>query len=155
MEWESDSPCHSHTHPRQGHRSPRRDSSWELDLGDCGAIPGQGLLLNPEKRTDGGWGGILGCEMPVEEHQAPWKQGDTAEPIIVGSAITIASFSPRTSIGSWTIKSLANQVPDSLIYRVGAHPGAPSMCLMPQTTEKNPSQGSPLSAWKSGAMEKE
>ena len=37
---------------------------------------------------------VLGCEMPVEEHQAPWKQGDTAESIVVRSAITIASFSP-------------------------------------------------------------
>ena len=26
--------------PGQGHRSPRRCSSWELELRDCGAIPG-------------------------------------------------------------------------------------------------------------------
>ena len=155
MEWESDSPCPSHTHPRQGHRSHRRDSSWDLDFVDCGAMPGRGLLLTTERRTDGMWGRRSEWEMPVEEHQALWKQGDTAGPIIVGGAITIVSFSPCTSIGSWTIDRMVNQVPDLLICRLGPHSGAPSMCLMLQTTEKYPRQGSPLSAWKSGAMEEE
>ena len=27
-------------YPRQGHRSPRRHSGWEMELRDCGAIPG-------------------------------------------------------------------------------------------------------------------
>ena len=34
-------------------------------------------------------------------------------------------------------------------YRVGPHPGGPSMCLTVQSTEWDPSQGAPLSAWHS------
>ena len=33
------------------------------------------------------------------------------------------------------------------IYRVGSQAGGPSMCLMRQTTEKDPTQGSPVSAY--------
>ena len=77
------------------------------------------------------------------------------------------------SIGSWTIERLAHQTPDPLDYRVGPHPGCPiksltvliyrvgpqpgrgpSMCLTHRTTEKDPRQGSPLSAWMGSAMEK-
>ena len=39
-------------------------------------------------------------------------------------------------------------MPDMLIYRVGPQLGGPSMCLMCQTTERDPGQGSPLSAWR-------
>ena len=39
-------------------------------------------------------------EMPVEESRQPWKQGNTAESIIGGGAITIASLLPHTSISS-------------------------------------------------------
>jgi len=67
MEWESDSPCHSHTHPRDGCRSSGRRSSWQLEYRDCGAIPGRVLLLTTERRSDGMWGRRLGWEMPVEE----------------------------------------------------------------------------------------
>ena len=38
-------------------------------------------------------------------------------------------------------------MPDILNYRVEPQPGGPSMCLTHQTTEKDPIQGSPLSAW--------
>ena len=69
MEWASDSPCHSHQYPGQGCRSPGRCSSWELELRDCGAIPGWGLLLTVERLTDGTWGRMW-WEMPVEENQA-------------------------------------------------------------------------------------
>ena len=58
------SPCHSHTYPRQGSRSPRRCSHWELEFRDCGATPGQGLLLTVEE-TD---------------------RGDVREEIVVGNA---------------------------------------------------------------------
>ena len=34
---------------RQGHRSPERHSGWELEFGDCGVIPGRGLLLTVER----------------------------------------------------------------------------------------------------------
>ena len=40
----------------------------------------------------------------------------------VGRAITIASLSPHTSIGSWTTERLAHQMPDALRYRVGPQP---------------------------------
>ena len=38
---------------RQGCRSPRRHSSWELELRDCGTIPGYGLLLMVERQIEG------------------------------------------------------------------------------------------------------
>ena len=38
IEWESDSPCCSHTYPGQGHKSSGRCSSWELEFRDCEAI---------------------------------------------------------------------------------------------------------------------
>ena len=67
MEWESHSPCSSHTYPRQGCRSPGRHSSWELEFRDCGAILGQGPLLTVETWIEGMWGRRLWWEMPVEE----------------------------------------------------------------------------------------
>ena len=76
---------------------PRRHSSWELEFGDSGAIPGRGLLLTEERQTGGVWGRRMGREMPVEESLAPWNQGDTAESIKVGGAITIAPLSPPNS----------------------------------------------------------
>ena len=65
MLWQSDSPC-----GRQGHRSPGRRSSWQLEFRDCGAIPGRGLLLTAERRIEGMWGRRLWWEMPVEESRA-------------------------------------------------------------------------------------
>jgi len=44
---------------------------------------------------------------------------------------------------------------DTLNYRVRPHPGCPFKCLMCGTTEKDPRQGIPLSAWMGGATEKE
>ena len=70
MEWESDSPCCSHTYPRQGHRSPGRCSSWELEFRDCEAIPGRGLVLTADRWIEGMWGRKLWWEMLVEESQA-------------------------------------------------------------------------------------
>ena len=57
-------------YPRQGYRSPRRCSSWELDLRDCGAILGQGLLLTVERWIEVMSGRRLWWEMLVEENQA-------------------------------------------------------------------------------------
>ena len=70
MEWESDSPCHSHTYPGQGHRSPGRRSRWELEFRDCAAIPGRGLLLTEERQIEGMWRRRLWWEMSVEESPA-------------------------------------------------------------------------------------
>ena len=70
--------------------------------------------------------------MPVEERQAPWKQGDNVSHTwrgggrgSRGEAITMASFSSRASIGSRTIERLAHQMPDAPIYRIGPQPGEP------------------------------
>ena len=70
MEWESDSPCRSHINTRQEHGSPGRGSGWELEFRDCGAIPGQGLLLTAKRQIKGMWGRRSWWEMPVEESQA-------------------------------------------------------------------------------------
>ena len=45
-------------------------------------------------------------------------------------------------------------MPDTLNYRVRPHPGGPFNCLTLQSTEKDPRQGSPLSAWMGRATEK-
>ena len=39
--------------PRQGCRSPRKHSGWELECRDCGAIPGHELLLTEERLIKG------------------------------------------------------------------------------------------------------
>ena len=39
--------------PQTGRWSPRRHSGWELEFGDCGAVPGRGLLLTVERRIKG------------------------------------------------------------------------------------------------------
>ena len=70
MEWEWDSPCRSYTYPRQECWSPGRRSSWQLELRDCGVIPGWGLLLTVERQIEGMWGRRSWWEMPVEESQA-------------------------------------------------------------------------------------
>ena len=51
--------------------------------------------------------------------------------------------------------ALNYRVPDTQIYRVGPQQGGPPMCLMCWTTEKDLRQGSPLSAWRGGATEKD
>ena len=70
MEWESDSPCRSHTYHGQECWSPGRGSTWELEFRDCGAIPVWELLLTAERWIEGMWGRGSWWEMPVEESQA-------------------------------------------------------------------------------------
>ena len=70
MEWESDSPCHSHTYPVQESWSPGRDSSWELELRDCAAIPGWGVVLTMERWIEQMWVRSSWWEMLVEKSQA-------------------------------------------------------------------------------------
>ena len=53
------------------------------------------------RRIEGMWGRRLWWEMPVEESQAAWKEGNTAESCIAGAAITVASLFPHASIHSW------------------------------------------------------
>ena len=155
MEWESDSPCHSHTYPRQGCRSPGRRSSWELEFRDCGAIPVWGAASDCGEADQGDVRGDSGEKCLWRKAGQPWKQGDTAESRVGGGAITIASLPTYASIGSWTIERLAHWRPDSLNYRVGPHPGCLFKWLTRGTTEKDPRQGSPLSAWMGRATEKD
>ena len=81
-------------YPGQGHRCPGRHSSWELEFRDCGAIPGQRLLLTVERQIEGrgGEGGDCGGKCLWRKARQPWKQGDTAESCIGGGAITTASL---------------------------------------------------------------
>ena len=70
MECESDSICCSHTDPGQGLRFPGRHRGWELEIRDCGGIPGQGLPLTAERQIEGMCRRRLWREMSVEESQA-------------------------------------------------------------------------------------
>ena len=146
MEWEAASPCLNHTYPGQECRSPGRHSGWDLEFRYCGAIPGWGLLLTVKRQIKGMWGWRLWWEMPVEEKLG--SHGSKA--ILLSHAWRVEPSShlspPTCQRGSWTIERLAHQMPDALNYRVGLQPGAPSMCLMHLTAEKDSRQGSPLSA---------
>ena len=121
MEWESDSPCHSHTYPVQESWSPGRDSSWELELRDCSAIPGWGVLLTMERWIEQMWVKRSWWEMLVEESQAAMEARRYCWVTHRGSTITIAFLSPHASISFWTTESLPHQMPETLNYRVGPH----------------------------------
>jgi len=148
MEWESDSPCHSHTYPRWR-------SSRDLEFRDRGAIPGQELLLMQRDRSRGCEGGDCGGKCLWRKAGQPWKQGDTAESRAGSGALTIVSLPSQASTGSWTIERLAHQTGDTLNYREEPHPGCSFKWLMRETTKKDPRQGSLLSAWTGGATKKD
>ena len=155
MEWESDSPCCSHTYPGQGLRSPGRHISWELKFRDCGAIIGQGLLLTAERQMEGMWRRRLWWETPVEESwaamEARWYCWVTRKGWSHHHSVSLPTHQHR----QLNNRRQAHQTPDALNYRVGPQPGGPSMFLTPQTTEKDPRQGSPLRTWMGGATEKD
>ena len=144
MEWESDSPCCSHTYTGQGCSSPRRRSGCELQLRDCGAISGLGLLLTVERRTEGMWGRRPWWEMAVEESQTAMEARRYGWVTWSGWRHHHSLSPHRPPICSWTIEKLARQVPDTLKYRVGPHTECSFKCLKNQTTEKDPRQES---AW--------
>ena len=148
MEWDH-SPCCSRTYRRQGRRSPGRRSSWDLELRDCGAIPGRRLLLTVERWIQGMWGRRL-----WRKARQPWKQDDTAESHVGGGAITIA---PLPTGQQPQLNNREAGPPNAWCTELEEDPsqGAPSMCLTRWTTEKNPRQGSPLSDWTGGAMERD
>ena len=101
MKWESDSPCHCHTYPRW-------HSGWELEFRDCGAIPGQGLLLTAERRTEGMWRRTL---VGNAHGGKPGSQGSKA--CVGGGAISITSL-PDTPASAAERERLAHQTPDAL-----------------------------------------
>ena len=121
MEWESDSPCCSHTYPGQGVKSPGRHSSWELEFRNCGAIPGWGMLMTAERRMEGMWGRRLWWEMHGGN---PGSHGTWQCCWVMHSGWSHQhSLSlPTLSIGSWTRERLAHQMPETLIQGVGSQP---------------------------------
>ena len=149
MEWESESPCCSHTYPRQGRRSPGRPSDWELELGTVEQFWGEGCCWLQRDGLRGCEGGDCGGKCLWRKARQPWKKGNTAESH-VGGGFWVYS---HARIRSWTIERLAHQtldalnyrvgtpprvplsVPDTQICRVGPHPGCPFKWLMRQSTE--------------------
>ena len=158
MEWDSDSPCHSHTYPGQERWSPGRHNGWELEFREQSWGEGCCWLWRDRLRACEGGDHAGKCWWRKARQQ--WKQGNTAESHVGDGAIIIVSLSPHASISSWTIERLAHQTHDALNYRVEPHPGcsfkwlmcqtksrtpargAPSMCLLHWTTEKDPRPGS-------------
>ena len=53
--------------PRTGMQVLWKNRSWKLEFRDCGAIPGQGLLLTEVRQMKGMWERRLWWQMPVEE----------------------------------------------------------------------------------------
>ena len=135
MEWESGSPCCSHTYPRQGRSFPGRHRGLELELRDCGAIPGRGLLLTAERQIKGVWG-----RRQWWEARQPWKQGNAAESHVEGGAITVASLSPHAS-SSWTRQRPAHQIPEALNCGAGRPQGAPSSAWRTYLRSRAPTRG--------------
>ena len=103
MEWESDSLCCSHIYPRQGHSSPRRHRSWEVEFRDCGAIPWLGLLFIEDRWIQGMWGTSLRWEVPVEGSQAAMEARWRCWVMHSGWSHH-HSLSHTASISSWTIE---------------------------------------------------
>jgi len=102
--WESewnedhtDNPCHSHTYPRQGFKSPRKCCSLELEHRDWKTIPGQGLLSTEGRWCEGTWWRTLQWKMLMKESQLTWRQGDTAELHTDNIAISAASLSEHST----------------------------------------------------------
>ena len=94
------SPCCSYTYARQERGSPGRGSSWELEFGIVVQSQGEGCCCLQKDRLRGCEGRDCGGKCLWRKARQPWKQGDTAESRVVGGAITIASLSLYTSIGS-------------------------------------------------------
>ena len=107
--------------------------SWSLGIVE--QSQGKGCCWLWRDRWRGGEEGDCGGKCLWRKAGQPWKQGDTAESHLRDGAITRASSSPHTSIGSWTIERLAHQTPDTLNYRAGPHPGCSFKWLICQTTE--------------------
>ena len=141
MEWESDSPCHSHMYPRQGHRSPRRWSSWEPELRDCGCS-------NPKARAAVDCGQMDRGDMREETevgNACGWKPGSHGSKAILLSDTQWVEpppepLSPHTpALASeqqrgWPITGLTHWTTEQ---------EPPFKCLMCRSTEWDPSHGGP------------
>ena len=155
MEWESDSSCCSlHILDRDiGLLEGAEAGCWSLGIVE--QSQGEGCCWLQRDRLRGCERGDHGGKCQWRKARQPRKQGDTAESCVMGGAIAMASLSPHTSTSSWKIERLAHQTPNALNYRVGPQPGGPLYVPDALKTEKDPRQGSPLSAWMDGAMEKD
>ena len=145
MKWDWDSPCRSHTYPEQGRRSPSRWSGWELEFGDCGAIPEWGLLLTVERWIEGMRGRRLWWEMPVEESRSAIEARQYCWVLHRGR-----SYYHNLSLPTCQHQQLTNrEVAPSNAWHTeqDPHPGCSFKWLMLQTTEEAHTQGVPLSVW--------
>ena len=104
-------------------------------LGIVEQSQGVGCRWLQRDRLRGCEGGDCGGKCLWRKAGQPRKQDNTAESRIVGGAIIIASLSPHTSIGSWTIERLAHQMPDTELQSWTPPPGCSFKWLMHQTTE--------------------
>ena len=142
-EWNNnhiDNPCCSHIYSGQGHKSPRKCSSWELEHRDWRAIPGQGLLLTAGRQPKGTGGRRSHGKCLWRKAKQTWSQGDTAESHTGDRAMSIAGLSPHIITGQWG--PVQRETKTERPQREW-----PFKCLMHQAAEKDPSQGGPLSAW--------
>ena len=131
MEWESDSPFHSHMYPGQEHWFPGSGSGWELELRDCGAIPGRGLLLTEDRQIEGTWGRRSWWEMPVEESHAAMEARQYCW-------VTRRGWSHHYSLC----------LPTCQHRQLTSREAGPSNAWGTELRE-DPTQGAPLSAWHS------
>ena len=129
MEWESGSPCNSHTYPDRdaGPLEGAAAGSWSLGIVE--QSQGEGSCWLQRDALRGCEGGDCGGKYLWRKAGKPWKQGNTANSHVGGGAITIASLAPHTSMAAEQQR------------------GWPIKCLMHWTTEKDPTQGAPLGAW--------
>ena len=133
MEWESDSPSPQPYTPQtvqwlgagvQGVWS----NPWVRAAVDCGKTAGGSVREETVVGND--CGGKLGSRGNKEILLSHGGDG----------AITIASLSPHTSIGSWTSERLAHQMPD-------APHGAALSAWQAYLQSRTPIRGAPLCAW--------
>ena len=143
----SDSPCHSHTDPKHGCRSPRKHSVWELEFRDCGAMPGWGLLLTAERRIEGMWRRRLWWEMPMEESQAAmearWYWWVTCRRWSHHHSLSLPTCQHQqlnnreASLSTAWCTELQSRIPPRVLFK----------CLMPYLHSRTPARGDPLCAW--------
>ena len=126
-----DNPCLSPKHSRQGHKSPRKCSGWEVRCRDLRSTQGQSLLLTVGIQPEGMWGRKSWWEMLVEKNQAAMKERGYCW------VITVTAFSPHANTSSWKTQKDSREV--------GPWHGAWHGHLTCWATENDPSQGS--QAW--------
>ena len=128
---ESDSPCSSHTYPRQGPQEGAAAGSWRLG---AWSDPRVSAAVDCRDRPRGGEGGAW-WETPVQESRAGGSKAillsHTAE--VEPSPQPLSP--PQASTSSWTLERLARQTPEAPNYRAGPHPGCPVKCLTRGSTE--------------------